>query len=113
DRLPGPRPFDFGYVDPRHAHHCVHGALRRRLVGVSEGVEERARDDLPGQPELVLAPATLRFLATISDDCIPVAIGLILAVGIDLKTDRLSELEMRAAVKANEWHAQHSELDGE
>src|SRR5208283_3299394 len=30
-----------------------------------------------------------------------------------LKTDRLIELEIRAAVKADEWHAQHGKLDGE
>jgi hypothetical protein len=47
DRLPGPRSLDRGYVDPRHAHHCIHCALRRRLIGVGEGFEKCAGDDLP------------------------------------------------------------------
>jgi hypothetical protein len=67
--------------------------------------------DFPGQAELILAPAILRFLAIFSNDRVPVTIGLFLAVGMDLKTDRLIELEIRAAVKAGEWHAQHGELD--
>ena len=98
---------------PLHPHHRIHGAPSCCLVGIGHGAEERAGHDLPGQTELVLAPTALRLGTTIADDRVPVAVGLLLAVSVDLEADGLIEFDSRPAIETHERRAQHGELDEE
>ena len=74
---------------------------------------QRARGDLPGQAPFILAPPALTLGAAVADDRIPVAIGLGLILGEDLKRKGFAVLESRAAVQAEAGHTQHRELDRE
>ena len=69
------------------------------------------RRDLPRQAPFVLAPAARALLAAVADDRVPVAVGLGLVVGRDLKRERLAVLERRPAVEAEAGDAHHGELD--
>src|SRR5262245_20301422 len=76
--------FNGGDVDLSHRHHRLEGTLclsasRRKRVS------EHARCNLPGQSPAVLTPPALTFLAAIADDRVPVAVGLFLSVGRNLK----------------------------
>src|SRR5688572_2129908 len=67
-----------------HAHH----GIKRTLCFCASGCQcfgQHARRDLPGDAPLVLAPAALALLATIADNGVPVAVGLLLIVGGDLE----------------------------
>src|SRR4030088_357189 len=108
--------FNRGDVDFLHAHHGIECALcfiaagRHRLC-------QHARRDLPGEAPSVLAPAARTLLASIADNGVPVAVGLLLIVGGDLKRESLVMLERRTAVEANtgdagdcEFYRQHVAL---
>ena len=68
-------------------------------IGIGDGLRQGERRDLPGQSPLVLAPAALALLAAVADDRVPVAIGLGLVGGGDLKRERFAVLERRSAVE--------------
>src|SRR5207342_774189 len=69
--------------------------------------------DLPRQPPFVLAPAALALRTAVADDRIPIAIGLRLVVGGDLKREGLAVLERVPAIEAHARHPTHRELDGQ
>src|SRR6267154_713030 len=111
-----PRRFDRGDVDFPHAHHgiectlCFIAANRQRLC-------QHARRDLPGDAPLVLAPAARALLASIADNSVPVAVGLLLIIGGDLKRESFVMLERGTAVKTDagdagdcEFYRQHVAL---
>src|SRR4030081_2759724 len=111
-----PRRRDRGDVDLLPAHHrleralCFIAAGRHRLC-------QHARCDLPGDAPLVLAPAARALLASIADNGVPVAVGLLLIIGGDLKRESLVMLERGTAVEADtrdagdcEFHRQHVAL---
>lgn len=52
-------------------------------------------------PHLVLTPATSAFLPAIADDYFPVAVGLFLIIGRDLKRECFALLERRTAIDTN------------
>ena len=68
-------------------------------------------------PPLVLAPAARTLLTSIADDGVPVAVGLLLIIGGDLKRKSFVMLERGTAVEAKtrdagnrEFHRQHVAL---
>ena len=84
-------------------------AAARAGSGSLGQLEQPVRHDLPAQPEAVLEPAALRFLAAV-DQPVPVVVDLVLVLALDHERHRLGELEMRAAVDADEPRAvQHEE----
>src|SRR3982074_2293420 len=109
-----PRRFDRGDIDFLHAHHgiecalCFSAASRHCLC-------QHARRDLPGDAPLVLAPAARPLLASIADNGVPVAVGLLLIIGGDLKRESFVMLERGTAVEADtgdagdrEFHRPHA-----
>src|SRR5512143_2047812 len=74
---------DFGNVDLAHLHHCIEGALGFSATG-RNGVRQRARRDLPGDPPPVLAPAASALLAAVAHNRIPIAIRFLLIIGRNL-----------------------------
>lgn len=84
-----------------------------RWLPVANGGDEDARRVLPGNPPLVLAPATVTGLAAVFDDGVPVAGGFRLGVGGDLKAKGLAVLELRPAVEADAGDREDGELDGQ
>src|SRR4030081_2342833 len=104
-----PRRFDRGDVDFLHAHHGIECALCFIAAG-GHRLCQHARRDLPGDAPLVLAPATRTLLACIADNGVPVAVGLLLIVGGDLKRESFVMLERGTAVKANTGDAGHCEF---
>src|SRR3979490_717559 len=114
--LAAPCRFDRGDVDFLHAQHgsecafCFSAAGRHRL-------HQHARRDLPGDAPLVLAPAARTLLASIADNGVPVAVGLLLIIGGDLKRESFVMLQRGTAVEADtgdagdrEFHRQHVAL---
>src|SRR5688500_5911162 len=95
-----PRRLDLGDVDFPHCHHRIEGALCFSAAGCQR-IGQHAGRDLPGDAPLVLAPTALALLAAIPDDGVPVAIGLFLIVGGDLKRKSLVMLEDGTAVQAD------------
>src|SRR5262245_30389867 len=77
------RPAVSGVLVVQHFHHC--GA-----------------HDLPRQPELVLEPATLHFLAARGERGPEEVVDLLLAVAVHHERNRLGELEDRSAVQRRE-----------
>ena len=75
-------------------------ASNARLAAARSGsaiaVGQGARRDLPRQSPLVLAPAACAFLAAVSDDRVPQAVGFGLVVGRNLERECLVVLERRA-----------------
>src|SRR3990167_1300789 len=104
------RRLDRGDVDLAHLHHGLERALGH-ITASGNGLGQDARRDLPRQAPLVLAPAAPAFRATVADDRVPIAVGLRLVVGGDLKGESLALLERFAAVEANAPHAADRELD--
>src|SRR5207247_6419736 len=80
------RRFDRGDVDLLHAHHGIECALCFIAAG-RQRLCQHARRDLPGDAPLVLAPAARALLASIADNSVPVAVGLLLIIGGDLKRE--------------------------
>ena len=65
-------------------------------------LEERVRDDLPGQAVLVLEPAALACAVRRPGELVPVVVDLLLVLAADVEGDGLGELELRAAVERDE-----------
>src|SRR3979411_1043860 len=108
-----PRRFDRGDVDFLHAHHGIECALCFSAAG-RHRLRQHARRDLPGDAPLVLAPAARTLLASIADNGVPEAAGLLLCIGGDLKRESFVMLERGTAVEANtrdagdcEFYRQH------
>src|SRR5229473_1474308 len=99
-----PRRFDRGDVDFLHAHHGIECALCFVAAG-RQRLCQHARRDLPGDTPLVLAPAARTLLASIADNGVPVAVGLLLIIGGDLKRESLVMFERGTAVEAETWDA--------
>src|SRR3979490_1170320 len=95
-----PRRFDRGDVDFLHAHHGIECALCFSAAG-RHRLRQHARRDLPGDAPLVLAPAAATLLADIADNGVPVAVGLLLIIGGDLKRESFVMLERGTAVEAD------------
>src|SRR5215471_14362183 len=77
--LPTTRSLDRSDVDLLHAHHRRKCALRFIAAG-SQCLGQHAWRDLPGDAPPVFAPAALALLATIADNGVPIAVGLLLVV---------------------------------
>src|SRR5262249_40124017 len=77
----------------------------------SQHLGQHAWRDLPGDAPLVFAPTALALLATITDDGVPVAVGLLLIVGGDLEREVLVVLDRGTAVEADTGDARDRELD--
>src|SRR5256714_74762 len=99
-----PRRLDRGDVDFIHAHHGIKCALGFTAAG-RHRLHQHARRDLPGDAPLVLAPAARTLLASIADNSVPVAVGLLLIIGGDLKRESFVMLERGTAVEAHTRHA--------
>jgi hypothetical protein len=95
-----PRRFDRGDVDFLHAHHGIECALCFIAAG-GHCLCQHARRNLPGDAPLVLAPAARTLLAPIADNGVPVAVGLLLIIGGDLKRESFVMLERGTAVEAD------------
>src|SRR5262245_23007090 len=108
--LPAPCRLDRGYVDLSHAHHRIERGLCFVAAG-SQHLGQHARRDLPGDAPLVFAPTALALLAAITDDGVPVAVGLLLIVGGDLEREGFVVLERGTAVEADTGDARDRELD--
>src|SRR5262249_9268297 len=67
--------------------------------------------DLPGNAPFIPTPAARAFLSTIADNGVPVAVGLLLIVGGDLKRESFAVLERGTAVEAETGNAGHGEFD--
>jgi hypothetical protein len=65
---------------------------------------------LPGNAPFVFAPAARAFLPAIADDGVPIAVGLVLIVGGDLKREGFVMFERRAAVEADASDAGNREF---
>src|SRR5688572_7800910 len=102
-----PGRFDRSDVNLSHLHHRFESALGRRAVRIGDRGSEGAWRDLPRQAPLVLAPAACAFLAAVSDNRIPQAVGFGLVVGCNLKGKSLVVLERRATVQADTRNANH------
>src|SRR3546814_10734438 len=72
---------------------------------------QHARRDLPGDTPLVFAPAARALLAAIADDRVPVAVGLLLIVGGDLKREGFVVFERGPAVEAETRDTGNCEFD--
>ena len=103
---------DFGDVDFAHLHHGLEGALGLGAAG-GHRLGKRAWGDLPVEAPAILAPAAGAFLASVADDGVPIAVGLLLRVRRDLEGEGLAVREDGAAVQADTGNAEHGELDGE
>jgi len=81
------------------------------LVGVGHHVHERHRHDLPRHAELVLEPAALlRFDRPARAEIAPEMVDFFLVLAVDLKRNRLIELEQRPAIEAGKGVASSSKL---
>src|SRR5262249_33088944 len=105
--------FNRGDIDLFHFHHRLEGSLSSRAVGVGGCFDQCAWSYLPGQAPFVLTPATGALDSAIPDDGIPIAIGLGLVFGDDLKRKGLAVFESRTAVQTEAGHAHHRKLDRE
>src|SRR5205807_4933522 len=88
--------------------------LKRALCFIASGrhrLGQHARRDLPGDAPLVFAPAARTLLATIANDGVPVAVGLLLIVGGDLEREGFAMFERGTAVEANTGDARNCEFD--
>ena len=89
------RRLDHGDVDLPHRHYGFHGPFCCGPVGVGRRPELLARRDLPREAPAVLAPDAGARLAAVSDDRVPITIGLLLVLDDDHEEDRLVRLEFR------------------
>src|SRR6201996_339668 len=100
-------------VDLGHAEHGLDGGVGTQWVGVTDQLDERVGNDLPGQAEAVLDPAARADLATPGGELLGVPVNLVLAGGGDLERGGLGERERRAAVEGGEWPPGELEGDGQ
>src|SRR6185503_95785 len=106
-------PFEPGDVDLDHLEHRLEGPRGSLAIGAVQHLRELARDDLPRDPELVLEPAADALHATVGEQRRPVAVDLGLVVAVDRQRDGLRELEVRAAIEADEGPAVDREAHGQ
>lgn len=66
---------------------------------------------MPGEPKLVLEPATLALLTAILRQESPVGINLLLVVAWNLQRDCFIELELRTTIESNERSTEHLKFD--
>ncbi len=99
--LPCCRLLQLTNLDLRHLHHRAHDAIRLCLVGIAHQLPQLRRNDLPGEPELVLEPAALALLPALRE-LLPVRVHLLLVLAFDHEGDGLAELEVRPAVQRHE-----------
>ncbi len=104
------RRLDLGNVDLLHLHHRLECALCH-IAASGHRLGQGARRDLPRQTPFVLAPAARALHAAVTDDRVPITVGLRLVVGGDLKGECLAVLERIPAVETKAWHAAHREFD--
>src|SRR4051812_28910479 len=79
------RRLDCSDVDLFHLHHRVERALGDRGIRIGDRFGQDDRRNLPAQAPFVLAPTARTLFAAVADDRVPVAIGLGLVSGCDLK----------------------------
>src|SRR5262249_30524535 len=79
----------------------LHDAFRFIRVGNAQQLGEHRRNDLPGQPELVLEPAAALDFRASRGELFPIGIHLRLRLAIDHKRYCFRELEMRAAIEGD------------
>ena len=103
---------DGGDVDLLHRHHRLERTFSR-VAALGECIGQHTRGDLPADAPFVLAPAALAFLPAITDDRVPVAVGLFLTFGGDLEGKGLAMLELWAAIEADTGYARDGELDSQ
>ena len=96
-------------VDFAHLKHGLHDPARFFLVGVSQQLAQRLGNDLPGEPEFVLEPAALAFVASRGEP-VPEFIDFLLGFATDEERDRLGEFEMRTAIQRHEFLALQLEI---
>jgi hypothetical protein len=80
---------DLDDVDLPHIHHRFECALRH-IATLGHRLGQDARRDLPRQAPFVLAPATRTLCAAVTDDRVPITVGLHLVVGGNLKGERFA-----------------------
>src|SRR6476646_783831 len=105
--------FDRGDIDFSHCHHRLERALRGRTIRIGRCFHQHARRDLPSQAPFVFAPSACALGTSISDNRVPVTIGLGLILGEDLKRKRFTVLESRAAIQPEAGHSHHRKLNSE
>src|SRR5512146_1748433 len=88
-------------VELLHLHHRLHHASRALGIGILDELEQRRRDDLPGQAEPVLEPPALTFLSAAGRELPPQLVHLLLRLAVDHERDRLGELEVWPAVQGD------------
>src|SRR5262245_9043756 len=111
-----PRRLDRGDVDFLHSHHRIESALCF-IAASSKRVSQHARRDLPGNSPLVFAPPARALLPAVTDNCVPVAVRLVLTLGRDLEREGFIVLEYRTTIETKtgyaedrEFHRQHVAL---
>src|ERR1700722_9345929 len=95
-----------------HCHHRIEHALCFTAAG-RHRLGQHTRCDLPRNAPLVFAPAARALLAAIADDGVPIAVGLSLIVGGDLKREGFVMFEHGTAVETDTRDTGNSEFDRE
>lgn len=104
---------DLGEIDLLHAEEGLHGAAGLVAVGAEGVVDEELGEDLPGDAEFVLHPATLLgFNGAAFGEPVPVVVDLGLGLTGELEGDGFVEFEMRAAIEGGESQAIEFKSDG-
>src|SRR6266699_500017 len=88
-------------VDLGHLHHRMHDALRLHGILVLQQFDHHARNDLPGQTELVLEPAALPRRAA-RGELRPQVVHFFLRVAVHDQGNGFGEFEFRTAVERGE-----------
>ena len=96
-RYAAPSRLDRGHVNFLHIHHRSKRAFCFNTAG-SQRLGQRTWRDLPGDAPFVLAPTARTFLAAITDDGVPVAVGLLLIVSGDLEREGFAMFKRGPAV---------------
>src|SRR5690348_4398592 len=90
-------------VELLHLQHCLHGALRPRVVPMFVELVHEVRDDLPRHAVAILEPpALLRLRIASRGKLRPVVIDFILRRAVHLQRDRFVEREDGPAVERRE-----------
>src|SRR5262245_37408272 len=98
-------------VDLLHLQHGFHDTSCLLGILVRQQLRQHVGNDLPGQAELVLQPPARRFLSALGKFA-PEIVDLFLRLTVDLERYRLVELEMRTAIKSEEFLPFDFELHG-
>src|SRR6516165_2691321 len=105
-----PRRLNRGDVDFLHFHHRIENALCF-IAASRKRVGQHAWRNLPGNSPLIFAPPALALLSAITDDCVPVTVGLFLIFSRDLKREGFVMLENGTAVEAETGYAEDGEFN--